>query len=596
MNDEGLTSRRDRGCRMLVEDWEDRFSPTVLSRGYRYFEDGCVTHVKPDDEGWQCAVDGTERYSVHVRYDFDASSCDCPYFLDRGFCKHIAAACYEIESLREGETGEWQGGRRREKPDPVGLAKSIDAETARAYLIGILEADEAWRADFVRRFGEIDATRLRLDFLDGVRAVVREHSYRGFVDYRSAYRCELALSRYLDDFMAPIIDRREYAIAFDLTTQFALGLQKIAIDDSDGFFSSMLSSCSYYWGIVFENGDHRLKQNMLDWMRVFIGDNDGDDNEDESGILWCIKESVEEFVCDRFTGDPGFASQVKALASRVVEDELAEPATFLALDGRTVLRRSMHRLARWEGAKIACMGALGASDGDIDEEIESCPPSLEIIQPLVDAARDNGDNARAQQLLERYCDRLDDGTFSTSAALQLLDIYGQTQQRDMRVVTLFQLVVHGQPQNDDQLRSWLRKLQRQVGDRWPGYEEEIEEALAGSGHRLHEFLAFTDQRKKLADALEAHGSRYEFDRYRNVLMRDYPEKYLAAYEAEVRGMLFGPAQQRNVYSKAVWRMQLMLEIPGGETEVARIVGELREQYPRRRALMEELARLGRIGA
>ena len=47
---------------MLDENWEDHFSPKVLSRGYRYFEDGCVARVRPNSRGWQCEVDGTERY------------------------------------------------------------------------------------------------------------------------------------------------------------------------------------------------------------------------------------------------------------------------------------------------------------------------------------------------------------------------------------------------------------------------------------------------------------------------------------------------------------------------------------------------------
>ena len=161
----------------------------------------------------------------------------------------------------------------------------------------------------------------------------------------------------------------------------------------------------------------------------------------------------------------------------------------------------------------------------------------------------------------------------------------------MRLITLYGLVVNGQPRNDDQFRSWLRKLQKQSGNHWPGYEEEREEALSGAGHKLHEFLAFTDQRSKLSQALEGYGSRYEFDHYRNLLAQDFPEEYLALYEKEVRDMLFGQAGSRNIYANAVCLMRCMLKIPGGKPPVARIVAELREAYPRRRALMEELSQL-----
>ena len=98
------------------------------------------------------------------------------------------------------------------------------------------------------------------------------------------------------------------------------------------------------------------------------------------------------------------------------------------------------------------------TEEDIGREIDARPPSCGIVQPLVDAALAHGDTRRAQQLLEHFIDRLGEEEFSTRATLKLFDVYDQTQQSDMRLVTLYKLIVNGRPQNDDQLRSWLRKL------------------------------------------------------------------------------------------------------------------------------------------
>ena len=158
---------------MLDEKWEQSFSPDVLSRGYRYYEEGCVTHVKPVSNGWEATVEGGEDYFVFVGRDFDASGCDCPYFEDRGNCKHIAAACYEIEcGLLPSEN---KGLSAEQGPDPFEIARSLDESTRLAYLLEILENDPDWRDDIVRRFGDIDVARLKRDFLEGVRQVVRDN-------------------------------------------------------------------------------------------------------------------------------------------------------------------------------------------------------------------------------------------------------------------------------------------------------------------------------------------------------------------------------------------------------------------------------------
>ena len=88
-----------------------------------------------------------------------------------------------------------------------------------------------------------------------------------------------------------------------------------------------------------------VKPNSRGWQHAFLGNDDEAD--DDAGILWYVRETVEEFACSRFAGDPDFAAQVQELAERIVEEEIAEPPTFLASDGKTVLHRSMHRFELW---------------------------------------------------------------------------------------------------------------------------------------------------------------------------------------------------------------------------------------------------------
>lgn len=63
------------------------------------------------------------------------------------------------------------------------------------------------------------------------------------------------------------------------------------------------------------------------------------------------------------------------------------------------------------------------------------------------------------------------------------------------------------------------------------------------------------------------------------------------YERDIKETLFGQPQPRKIYRGQVFLMLEMQKIPGGEEAVSRLVCDLKEAYPQRRALMEELKRL-----
>ena len=73
------------------------FEPQVQSRGERYFHEGRVRLGSADGETVRAAVAGSSGdYEVlldwsDARSGIVESSCTCPYFEDRGLCKHIWA-------------------------------------------------------------------------------------------------------------------------------------------------------------------------------------------------------------------------------------------------------------------------------------------------------------------------------------------------------------------------------------------------------------------------------------------------------------------------------------------------------------------------
>ncbi len=255
---------------MLVDDWERLFSPAILSRGYDYFADDRITRLKALSDGWEATASGSMDYSVFIDEGLERASCTCPYFADHGLCKHVAATCYEIEYQASFDST--RDNRNRPEIDLAELAASLDERTRFEFLLEALEGNARLKSRFIRLFADSTLSDLKSDFLQGAYEIVRANGYRGFVDWRSASRCEAELRRFTSEFLDPLIRRGSYSHAFAITAALALLLQRIAIDDSDGFFDGMMDACESHWKRLFESGDDPLKREMFEWMSSFVKD------------------------------------------------------------------------------------------------------------------------------------------------------------------------------------------------------------------------------------------------------------------------------------------------------------------------------------
>lgn len=93
---------------MTLKDYNQKIDDTILLRGVDYFARGCIKQVEEISPGvFEFMVEGTEVYQVDIALDgikVINYECNCPY--DRGpVCKHVVAALIHLKqadpSLRE---------------------------------------------------------------------------------------------------------------------------------------------------------------------------------------------------------------------------------------------------------------------------------------------------------------------------------------------------------------------------------------------------------------------------------------------------------------------------------------------------------------
>lgn len=90
-----------------LSDFEAMFDPVVLERGRVYHAEGRVMDIEETDTGeYRAAVEGSEVYEVYIaldeRHGIREIKCDCPFDWD-DHCKHQAAVLFALrEQLLEG--------------------------------------------------------------------------------------------------------------------------------------------------------------------------------------------------------------------------------------------------------------------------------------------------------------------------------------------------------------------------------------------------------------------------------------------------------------------------------------------------------------
>ncbi|MFH1708860.1 MAG: DEAD/DEAH box helicase [Planctomycetota bacterium] len=84
----------------LTRAFAGKFSAVVRSRGRGYFTEGLVDITAGGSDAVKASVHGSQRYTVDLALKKNAlfAGCTCPYFEDRGLCKHIWATLYAAEA------------------------------------------------------------------------------------------------------------------------------------------------------------------------------------------------------------------------------------------------------------------------------------------------------------------------------------------------------------------------------------------------------------------------------------------------------------------------------------------------------------------
>lgn len=539
-------------------NWERLFKPHILERGMAYYCLGRVEDLEIYEDEITAVVEGSEPYDVSIELDEDGVSgmeCTCPYAEGGENCKHMAAVLYA-----------WQGKKTGSRGADAQIREAVeraDEALVRRFLVDALLRDDR----LCRRFmieAQPDGDPSILDDVEAaVDAIVDKYMADGYIDYYEADNFVSELLDILEDEAVPRMEHGQDGDAFRVSTFVFLALNDVDMDDSNGGVTMVVSACSSIWEQIAERADDDLQQEMFDWLTANSDDTIADYLEG-----CCADTLMRSFDAPKYTE--------KLLNS---EQE--------ALDRELGSKNDSYLIRRCIQNCVRLMEKRGDSAEAVDAWLAQYRTAPFGRKMMIERCRRAGKWAETVALLKEALDQKEDPLGSEAYYhLQLKDAYAALGWTDEYRNALWKIVTEIAPANMDVYREYRSLFEP---ENWIAERERLFAALP----RYADVAAlYADEElydRLLERALAQHGT-YLLKQYENVLVKRYPEQVLGKYADAIKAEARTTAD-RTIYRGWVATLKHMRKISGGEAIVNEIVKAWRAEYPRRRAMMEELDQL-----
>jgi uncharacterized Zn finger protein len=563
---------------LTFSNFKQSIPAPILARGRAYYAEGRVVDLELEEEdAWFAQVEGTDRYEVRITQSPNREllcACDCPYDFGE-HCKHVASVLYAIEEAFPDHVSDHAGGRakratgskRRTKLDKLReTLEQIPPEKLREVVLALARDDR----DLLNRL------LIRLDAAGGkpanyrtlVKGALRigRREY-GFIDYQGARQAAAELNILL-------------AQATDLLDEGrvnpAIVLYQAVLEETVEAYGEVDDSAGNLGGCIA----HAIEglRNAVD--RLLPA-------EQQALFLYFLEQAPRR----EFMGfDWGW--ELFGIAAGLVDGQARRELLFAALDSLPTTRggggvADFSRKYDAERAAFVKLDVIKRLDGEaaafayMRGQVEHDGIRQALIKEYV--ARD--DLAEAIRLAregvalseqQRY-----PGLVNQYAAL-LLDI-AQRQGNETLVAALTRRLWLG---SRDPRYFELLKEQMPPAE-WPAV---LEELIRESRHDSE--AAWMLAREGLWARLLALAlpDKVELtEPHRKELEARHPDEMALLYECRVEKML-KPVTNRETYRDAANLLARMKALGQG-ARVRQRVGAFIQQYPQRRAMIEELKRV-----
>lgn len=269
-----------------LDSFEKTLDPTIVARGKKYFQDGCVQEFEEREENtFTALVEGSEVYETKITINGNAigdHSCNCPYDMGE-FCKHKVALLFAIRNFFNEEDLPEKKEKKSPKKRKTIMDKlkegmeNLSPEELKFAILEYAQDDRYFRNFMMRKFPkEISAKKkgdLKKIYAADIKKCIRSAADRsGFVGYWEGRSAIKAANEFLNS-AKNFLEKREYETVFAILQAEIETLHDSLerVDDSNGEFGNAIEETWEFFRQLCEKipKDNPLKKEIFDY---FLGE------------------------------------------------------------------------------------------------------------------------------------------------------------------------------------------------------------------------------------------------------------------------------------------------------------------------------------
>ena len=560
-----------------LDNFEQYIDNTILQRGYSYFKNGHVRELEEITPGkFQAIVEGTEDYTVSLRIRDGVITehiCDCPY--DMGpICKHVVAVIFELQQEELGlkkQNSSSSGSRKKKKPvkrktiaDKVNeLLEKVSHEELKDFVRETALENIPFRNSLLTAFPQHIAGDSKSAYKTQVRSILRAASKRGFIDWSAAGYVGKAVSPLLD-IAEKQLQKKNFMATINICTAVMEPLTDALqySDDSGGYIGdNIMYASELLYQTAQSDLPEKIRQKLLNYCLTAI------EKEIFEGWDWHtdMMHIAAELVKNEEEAGP--------LLNYLDEAEKKESDFFK----ETFQNIRYDILLKTKGEEVATT------------YLEQNITNSYLRRMAIQKAMDQKDFDKAVALAKdgiKY-DRKERPGLVTEWNNWLLKI-AQARQDTKEIIHYARLLLIDSFSND---QDYYQILKDHIPpDEWKPFVEQIVKELKSSS-RYHEGLLANifireEWWDRLLDLVKEIGHPSTAEYYESYLKKLYPEDLAKIYEKGIFDSLKYTTGRKEYQSACRYIRKIKkLGLPEKANE---IIDKLRELYPRRPALLEEL--------
>lgn len=531
----------------FMKDWKNDFWESDLDHGYEMFIEKRVHGCLFTQEKIIAKVteENKKEYDILIQLtddnQFYGLSCSCSHE-DTGHCPHVVATLFKYEQEKE----------QRKANELVKLISYANEQDIQDFLLIILKENQ----ELAQRFQEHTAIK-NMDDYDKMIVILEKHThYSGSnIHDRTLQNINKELSEFLNSLIDTSIAKKQILHAFELMNRIVEHFDLAKVHNVENDISLIMHQWYSLWKKLLRHASEQEKQRIYSKLSAKINN--------ASQSRFYIQQILHEEFPEQFSDQ----DQQKL-------DQTSENNGHLNYKNKRLL-------------SIRQMENLNYTDNQIHQRARESWQSPTIRSQYIDYLMQKKAYEEAITVLnESIVLDQHSSDMVTLHRYALKNLYHKLGEKELYAEQVLHLLLEGETVD----MNLIHQLKKTYSiDQWEEVRENLFEKLK---YRADVGLFYSKERRYdlLLDYVLKSPGLEEASRYFSFLRKQFPEALLQKYEYELRRMA-AETTTRLRYHKMALLIAEMATLPSSTISVQLLIKELKEKYPRRKAMLEELRKL-----